>query len=180
MSKPDHDCGEACRALNDRQRRMHLLYLEGHSAAECYRRTASRGKKPSPATCETNGPRLLRSAQVQAALDHHRELDAERHAMTKARAVKWLGDLAEAVDQSEAEPKDGIAAIRQLGKMLGWAAPVKVEITDASAKYNQMVAAGAAGDDWATECALDCDISDPATAGAVMLAAYQKWQASPG
>ena len=124
------DCGPPCRALNDRQHRFHLLCLAGESAAEAYRQTASpKRKTPTKVTCESMGPRMHRSTQVQSAIGFHREHDAKKFSAEKATALKRLRKIAEKGAKSEATAGDAVRAITQESKMLGWNEPERVSFT---------------------------------------------------
>ncbi len=209
MKKPDHDCGEACRELSEKQRVFHLAILGGRTQAEAHIEAGYKGGKER----DSAAGQVYRNLQMQAALEHHREAEAVRYSKTKERSIERLAALAEhasmgnfarikngaiEIDDTDGKTadqlrgvgtlKDGkygveitvrdpVAAEKALAALGGWNAPVKIALDDASAKYNQMIAAGAAGDGWATECALEADIGDPATFGTNALAAYQKWQA---
>ena len=96
MTKSAGDCGSPCAELNDRQKRVHLLYLDGVGMGECYRLTADPKKKqPTEDTCNTQGPRMVRLPHFQAAIDYHRRHDAVKYAANKERSVQRMDALAE-------------------------------------------------------------------------------------
>lgn len=132
-NKPESDCGPSCEKLNEREHKMHLLSLDGHSAALCYRETAKKGQKPSAATCETNGPKILRSAQIQAAFTWHRYCDSVRYAGTKQRAVEILAATLEGLD-----PKTFVDVTADSVRMKDWS-EIPGELTRAVQSVSETV-----------------------------------------
>ena len=141
------DCGPPCEALKDRHHRFHLLCLSGESAAEAYRQTASsKRKQPTKVTCESMGPRMHRSTQVQAALSHHRDQDAEKFSAEKARALKRLRKIAKKGAKSEATAGDAVRAIAQESKICGWYAVEKHEHSFSPEKVDDLARKARGGD----------------------------------
>ncbi|MCZ6507088.1 MAG: terminase small subunit [Acidobacteria bacterium] len=91
---PKSDCGAACRKLNSRQFKFHLAILEGDTQVEAHIAAGYKGKKER----ESAAGQVYRNLQVQAALAHHREKDAVKHAITKERVIEILAAQIEGSD----------------------------------------------------------------------------------
>lgn len=105
-------------ALSARQKAFVRHILKGKPAAEAYRLVYP---KCSRATAETNGPRLLRSAQVAQAVNEAQAKLNERVAVTLER---WLEEWASMgfapLAHPDVRPADKARALENIGKHLGF------------------------------------------------------------
>ena len=88
------DCHpEICAALNERQHAFHLLILEGKSQRAAHREAGYEAKDRDAAAST-----LASNCKVRAAIQHHRDLEAERYSKTKDRQIERLVAQAEGSD----------------------------------------------------------------------------------
>lgn len=83
-------CGKPCRALNEKETKLHLLLLEKeHTALKSYR-LSGYGLKSSDKAAAANASRKIATDKMQSALDYHRIRRARRTRKKRDRAIERL------------------------------------------------------------------------------------------
>lgn len=104
-----------------KQERFAQEYFRTGNACEAYRLSYNCSNMKT-ATIARKAVEVLHNGTIRAIIDRYKATVEKRVTMTKEQAIARLADIAL---QNE---KDRVAALKQLGKIMGWEAPTRQQI----------------------------------------------------
>ena len=107
--------------LTPKQEKFAREYFRTGAPSEAYR-LAYDAENMKPETVARCAATLLADPNITATLERLRKCAEQRTVMTKEQAIARLADIA------LQDEKDRVAALKQLGKIMGWEAPTRQQI----------------------------------------------------